>query len=79
MLYSSLPQLRYRSAAPSSEGAFLGGRLPPLQFMTGVILWILAPVFGRKFRLRKTVAFLWRICYNADNVLFWDIFPHFQG
>ena len=24
MLYSSLPQLRYRSAAPSSEGA-LGG------------------------------------------------------
>ena len=24
MLYSSLPQLRYRSAAPSSEGAFGG-------------------------------------------------------
>lgn len=23
MLYSSLPQLRYRSAAPSSEGAYL--------------------------------------------------------
>ena len=27
MLYSSLPQLRYRSAAPSSEGA-LGGYHP---------------------------------------------------